>query len=115
GGLNDGGLVGRGNRILFGALRLGGGLGTGLALGLLLGQFSFLPGLALLETFPGPIGLFLLFPFPADFRLGVAIVLHKRNAAGTHVRAGAAFDAVHQVELLGLVQLVGAGEPVKLL
>src|SRR5690606_29878267 len=103
------------DRTLLGGLRLGGGFGARLALGFLLGQLPLLARLALFEALPSPVGLLLFFPLPTDLGLGMAVVLHQRNAAGTDIRAGATLDAVHQVKLLGLFQLAGTGKPVKLL
>ena len=47
--------------------------------------------------------------------LGGAVILHQRNMAGTHIGAGAAFDAVEQVVRLELFVLLAQGEEVQLL
>ena len=63
----------------------------------------------------GDIGLAACALIGPDFRLGMAVVLHQRNMAGAYLCAAAAFDAVEQLVVLRLVELLRFGVPVKLL
>ncbi len=95
-----------------GLTALGGGFGVARFTG------RFLPletGLLGLETLLGAFGFFGLGAGFANVVFGDLVVLHQRDLARADPGAGAALDAVHQVELLGLVILLGPAVPVELL
>ncbi len=80
-----------------------------------LGLFRFDASLARFKSLAGLVGFYLFGGLLAHFCLGITVVLHQRDMAGAHIGAGAALDAVHQVVVLGLIQVVILGVPVELL
>ena len=98
-----------------GFLLLAVGFQARLSAGFFFRLFLFNACLARFEALAGLVGFYLVRRLLAYFALGVAVILHQRNMAGAHVRTGTAFDAVHQVVVLGLFQIVVLGMPVQLL